>query len=196
MLNLKLKNTHKINNNQYISHNEFDIKTANINRIAIIGGSGSGKTTLADILSKELNIPAIHLDAINYNPNWVEIDKNKRDKIILSKANEDKWIIDGNYNKTLKERLQKADLIIWLDYSTLAHIKGICKRISKNYGKEKADIPGCKERINLKFIKYVISYNKKKRPEIMDLLKDISNEKLIVFNKQKDLNNWLNPFTK
>lgn len=60
------------------------------NRISIIGGSGTGKSTLTDILSKELNIPAIHIDAINYEPNWKKIDKIERDKIILSKINEKK----------------------------------------------------------------------------------------------------------
>ena len=68
-----------------------------VSRISIIGGSGSGKSTLANILSKKLDIPAVHLDAINYKDNWVEIDKTERDKIIEEKANEDKWIIDGNY---------------------------------------------------------------------------------------------------
>ena len=46
------------------------------NRISIVGGSGSGKSTLCNILSKELNLPAIHLDSLNYKPNWVELDKN------------------------------------------------------------------------------------------------------------------------
>ena len=56
------------------------------NRISIVGGSGSGKSTLCNILSKELNLPAIHLDAINYNANWIEIDKTQRDEIILNKS--------------------------------------------------------------------------------------------------------------
>jgi adenylate kinase family enzyme/predicted N-acetyltransferase YhbS len=170
----------------------FDILT---NRISIIGGSGSGKSTLADILSKELNIPAIHLDAINYNANWVEINKNERDTIISSKSNDEKWIIDGNYNKTLKERLEKADLIIWLDYSSFAHIKGVFKRIIKNYNKEKPEIPGCKERINFIFLKYVVTYNHRKRPQVMELLKNVPNDKLLIFRKQKDLNKWLKAFT-
>lgn len=166
-------------------------KDRQINRISIIGGSGSGKSTLANILSNALNIPTIHLDSINYKANWVQIDGNERDKIISSKANEDKWIIDGNYNKTLKERLNRADMIIWLDYSTFAHLKGVCKRIVKNYNKEKPDIPGCKERINYAFLKYVVTYNKKERPKVLDLLKDISDEKILIFKRQKDLNKWL-----
>ena len=34
-------------------------------------------------VNKELNIPAIHLDGINFNSSWTEIDKNKRTQIIL-----------------------------------------------------------------------------------------------------------------
>ena len=113
------------------------------NRISIVGGSGSGKSTLCNILSKELNLPAIHLDAINYEPNWVEIDKSERDKMISDKSNEDKWIIDGNYNKTLKERFNRADLIIWLDYSTFMHLKGVFKRYFQMRNSERPEIPGC-----------------------------------------------------
>ena len=165
------------------------------NRISIVGGSGSGKSTLCNILSKELNLPAIHLDAINYEPKWVEIDKAERDKIISDKSNEDKWIIDGNYNKTLKERFDKADLIIWLDYSTFMHLKGVFKRYFQMRNSERPEIPGCKERIDFTFIKYVATYNKKKRPIIADYLKDIPKDKVLIFKKQKDLNVWLKEFT-
>lgn len=165
------------------------------NRISIVGGSGSGKSTLCNILSKELNLPAVHLDAINFLPNWVEIDKIERDKIILAKSLEDKWVIDGNYSKTLKERLERADLIIWLDYSTFMLLKGVLKRIFKELHKERQEIPGCKERVNFKFLKYVITYNKTKRHLIFDNIRDIPNEKILVFKKQKDLNNWLKNFT-
>ena len=84
----------------------------NVSRISIIGGSGSGKSTLANILSKKLDIPAVHLDAINYKDNWVEIDKTERDKIIEEKANEDKWIIDGNY--WITQNLQEIIIYIIL----------------------------------------------------------------------------------
>lgn len=165
------------------------------NRISIVGGSGSGKSTLCDILSKELNLPAIHLDAINFNANWVEIDKTERDKIISTKSAEDKWIIDGNYNKTLKERFSKADLIIWLNYSTFMQLKGVLKRYFKTRNNERPEIPGCKERLNFEFIKYVITYNKKKRNVIAEYLKDIQQNKILIFKTQKQLNKWLKEFT-
>lgn len=161
------------------------------NRISIIGGSGSGKSTLATILSNKFGLPAIHLDSINFNSNWEEINKNTRDNIILEKSNEDKWIIDGNYLKTLPYRFDRADLIIWLDYSTLFLLINVLKRFIILHNKERIEIPGCKERFNLKFLKYVITYNKRKRPEILKLLNNVPKDKVLIFKSKKDLNKWL-----
>lgn len=161
------------------------------NRISIIGGSGSGKSTLATILSNKFGLPAIHLDSINFNSNWEEINKTTRDNIILEKANEDTWIIDGNYLNTLPYRFDRADLIIWLDYSTLFLLINVLKRFIILHNKERIEIPGCKERLNLKFLKYVITYNKKKRPEILKLLNNVPKDKVLIFKSRKDLNKWL-----
>lgn len=161
------------------------------NRISIIGGSGSGKSTLATILSNKFGLPAIHLDSINFNSNWKKINKTTRDNIILEKANEDTWIIDGNYLNTLPYRFDRADLIIWLDYSTLFLLINVLKRFIILHNKERIEIPGCKERLNLKFLKYVITYNKKKRPEILKLLNNVPKDKVLIFKSRKDLNKWL-----
>ena len=161
------------------------------NRISILGGSGSGKSTLCTILSKELGLPAIHLDAINFNPDWEEIDKQERDKIISAKSKEDKWIIDGNYKATLQKRLEAADLVIWLDYPTRTMIKGILKRYLSHPGKEKAEIPGCNEKMDFTFFFYTLNYRKNKRPFAANLVKQLDPSKVIIFNKQKDLNKWL-----
>lgn len=112
-----------------------------ISKISIIGGTGSGKTTLADNLGKQLELPVVHIDGINYFANWEERDKTERDKIIIEKANEDKWIIEGSYRSTLEYRIQRSDLIIFLRYSTFALLKGTLGRWIKNKGKEKAEIP-------------------------------------------------------
>ncbi len=103
----------------------------------------------------------------------------------------EKWIIDGTYKDTLKQRLEKSDLIIWLDYSTFAQIKGILKRFLKHPGQEKPEIPGCNERLNWEFFKYVLQYRKKKRYHVVNAIQNIDKNKVLIFTKQKDLNKWL-----
>lgn len=165
------------------------------NHISILGGSGSGKSILCNILSSILNIPAIHLYSFNYLPNWTKVDTEKRDSIILKKLHSPQWIIDGNYKNTLRTRLEKSDLIIWLDYSTIALLKGVLRRYIHLRHKERPEIPGCTEKLSLNFLKFVAGYKKNKRPIINENLQKIDNAKILIFKKQKDLNSWLKSFS-
>lgn len=162
-----------------------------VKRISIVGGPGTGKTTLAQQLSNILKIPAIHLDSVNFKPNWEKIPSEERDEKILERVKEDYWIIDGNYIGTLEERLERADLVIWLDYSTFNIIKGVLERTIRNFNKEKKELPGCKERIDWHFLKYMITFKKNKRKQIKEKITQKAKEKVIIFTKRKKLNEWL-----
>ena len=159
-------------------------------KISIIGGSGTGKTTLAENLSKELKLPVYHLDGIHHLENWKIRDKDERDKIILEKVAEQEWIIDGTYRSTLKQRLQNSDFIIYLDYSSIAQVKGALGRFIKNRGKEKREIPGCKEKMSLDFLLWVWNWRKDKREVVIESLKKVETEKVIIFKNRRQLNKW------
>lgn len=158
-------------------------------RISIIGGSGSGKSTLSKNLAKKYNLPVIHIDAINYDSNWVEKDKKRRDELILEIIKDERWIIDGTYTSTLHERLFASDLIIFLDYSTMALLYGVISRKIRLKGKEREEVRGCKDRLSFDFLKFVLTWRKKHRKAILEKLK-LYNEKILIFSKRKSLNNW------
>ena len=44
-------------------------------KIVIIGYSGSGKSTLAENLSRHYSIPKIHMDTLQFQPGWIDSDR-------------------------------------------------------------------------------------------------------------------------
>lgn len=159
-------------------------------KISVVGGPGTGKSTLVNNLGKELDLPIYHLDGIHHLENWQPRDKKERDKIILDIVGEPKWVIDGTYKSTIEKRFQKSDLIIFLDYSTIAKLKGIMSRHIKMRGKERPEIPGCKEKMDFTFIKQTLKWNKDKRKIIIEALEKNKDKEIIVFKKRKRLNKW------
>ena len=161
-----------------------------MNRISVIGGPGTGKSTLVNNIGKELNLPIYHIDAIHHLENWKVRDSEERDKIILEMINEEKWIIDGTYKSTLEARVKKSDMIIFLNYSTAARVKGVLSRYLKNKGKEKPEIPGCKEQMNWKFLKQVMKWEKGRIDLINETLEKNKDKNIIMFKHRRKLNKW------
>ena len=163
-----------------------------VKRISIVGGPGTGKTTLARNLGKELDLPICHIDAINHFENWERRNPEERNEMILAEMEKPKWIIDGTYKDTLEKRIDKSDVVIFLNYSRFARLRGIFSRYLKNKGKEKLDIPGCKEKMDWRFIKFTLNWNKLKSRLIEEVLNKYngSNKQIYIFKNRKQLNKW------
>ena len=88
-------------------------------KITIIGYSGAGKSTLAENLSRYYSIPKLHMDTLQFQPGWVDSDRDwmlKEMRDFLTEHSD--WVIDGNYSWCYyEERMKEADQIIFLNFS-------------------------------------------------------------------------------
>lgn len=161
-------------------------------RILIIGCSGAGKTTLALQLSEKLGLPLVHLDALYWRDNWQGISNEEFDRLLTEELRKQKWIIDGNYGRTLPLRLQHCDTVIYLDYSRLTCIFGIFKRVVRWYGKTRPDMgANCPEHVDFEFFKFVWTFNKKYRERYHKMLKESDNKKVIILKNRKQAEKFI-----
>jgi adenylate kinase family enzyme len=79
--------------------------------------------------------------------------------------------MDGNFGGTLPQRIKRAVAIVLLDISRWICLWRVAKRILKYRGRHRPDMaPGCQERFDLEFIKWIWTYPAKSRPAKLALL--------------------------
>jgi len=89
---------------------------ASIHRIAVVGTTGSGKSTMAETIAQRLNIPHYELDAISWEPNWVEAPREETRQRVEVFTRMDAWVTDGNYSFCRDIIWSRLQAVIWLDY--------------------------------------------------------------------------------
>lgn len=161
-------------------------------RILIIGCSGAGKSTLARQLGEKLNLPVVHLDKIFWKPGWVEATAEEFDAKLTVELEKPRWIIDGNFNRTLPLRIEKCDTIIYLDFRRFPCLWGVIKRNLTNRGKVRPDMgEGCPEKIDLEFLIWIWNYNRNKRENNYRLLNQATHAKTIVLKNRRAVKQFL-----
>lgn len=161
-------------------------------RIVIIGCGGAGKSTLARQLGEKLGIPVVHLDKLFWRPGWVQVSREEFDELHRAELAKEKWIMDGNFDRTMEERVARCDTVIYLDFSRLACVMGVLKRVLTTYGKVRPDMgEGCPERIDFEFLKWVWDFNKNKREKNYKLLNEAEHAEAIVLKNRRAVKRFL-----
>ena len=161
-------------------------------RIIIIGCGGSGKSTLARKLGELAGLPVVHLDQIFWKPGWVSISQEEFDVLHREAIGKERWIVDGNFDRTLPERISRCDTVIYLDFRRFACLMGVLKRIATTYGKVRPDMgAGCPERLDGEFLRWVWNFNKNKREKNYRLLKDAHHAEIIILKNRRAVNQFL-----
>ena len=135
-------------------------RTDNMHRVLVIGPCGAGKSTLAVELGQKLALPVFHMDQLNWQPGWVESSKDEIRAKLQEITAADHWLIDGTYGGTLRERLERADTVVYLDYPISLCIWRLLRRIWTYRGLTRPDMTeGCPERFDLEFLIYLMRWD-------------------------------------
>ncbi|WP_176037521.1 DNA topology modulation protein FlaR [Brucella tritici] len=133
-------------------------------RIMIIGGAGSGKSSLARALGEVTGLPVVHIDTLYWQPGWTMRSRDEIGRLTKEAANQDRWIFEGNHSETMNYRALRADMLIFLDISTMRRLWRVLKRTVIHYGRSRPDMAeGCVERFDWDFLKWVAGYRKNGR---------------------------------
>lgn len=157
-----------------------------MDRVIVIGCSGSGKSTLSQKLHNILQLPIIHLDRYYWQANWQATDQEAWDQKVTDFALTDRWIIDGNYSRTLDIRIERADVIVFLDMPRWLCMYRIVKRRIQYHGRTRPDLnKDCPEKLDIAFIKWVWNYKKRNRVRTLEKLEQVKNHKKVMIIRNK-----------
>ena len=150
-------------------------------KILVIGSGGAGKSTFSARLGASLGLPVVHLDACYWSAGWVERDKEEWRQIVGRLADEDAWIMDGNYGGTMDIRLAACDTVIFLDMPRFLCLWRILRRRLRFHGQTRPDMAeGCDEHLTWEFIRWVWNYPAARRPQILARLSALRDEKHVI----------------
>jgi adenylate kinase family enzyme len=152
-----------------------------VERILVIGCSGSGKSTLARRLSRELALPLTCLDRLFWQPGWRASPESEFTARVAQAVSGPRWVIDGNYTRTLPLRLARADCVIWLDVPRAACLARVLWRWARHASPRltgrtalpRADMaPGCPEKLDMEFLQWIWNFRAAHHARTLALLTD------------------------
>ena len=163
-------------------------------KIAVMGYSGSGKSTLAKALGKKHGCEVLHLDTVQFLPNWVIRPRDEAKAQVRSFLDSHTdWVIDGNYSKWYREeRVESADMVVLMLFPRFVSLWRCYRRYRKYRNTTREDMAqGCNEKLDWEFITWILwkGRTKKARQYYRELSKR-QDKHIVVLKSQRDIDSF------
>ncbi len=159
-----------------------------LKKILVIGCPGAGKSTFARKLRDVTGLPLFYLDMLWHKPDRTNISGEEFDEKLNDILGKDKWIIDGNYQRTLEVRMKACDTVFFLDFPLEVCLAGAKARI----GKEREDMPWVETELDEEFRQWIVDFSRDQLPAIYELLEKYQdNREIIVFQSRDEADAYL-----
>ena len=165
-------------------------------KIAVLGYSGSGKSTLARELGELYGVPVLHLDTVQFLPDWKIRPQDEQLEIVRRFMDENGgWVIDGNYSNLLQERrLEEADRVVMLLFNRFASLRRVVRRYRTYRGKNRPDMAeGCGEKLDAEFLWWILWRGRtREKRSGFERKRKLCGDKCAVLKNQRQIDRWLN----
>lgn len=170
-----------------------------ISRIVVIGTSCSGKSTLAKAIAERLGVKHVELDALHWEPNWVEASREEtRRRADLALGADESWVVDGNYGYTRDIVWARAQMVVWLDYPFLLVLSRAVRRTLRRMYRQEILWSGNREKWSKLFSKdsiilWVIQTHHRRARQYPELLRrpEYQHLKVVHLRSQRERDEWL-----
>lgn len=153
-----------------------------------MGCPGSGKSTFARQLRDITGLPLHYLDMIWHLPDRTTVPEEVFDRRLLELAAGERWIIDGNYRRTIELRLRACDAVFLFDLPAEDCLAGAMARV----GRRREDMPWVEEALDDEFRQWILDFPQDQLPVIYEHLSRYGEgREITVFRSRREAETYL-----
>ena len=157
-------------------------------RVLVIGSSGAGKSTFARRLRDATGLPLYYLDMLWHKPDRTTVSKEEFDAQLGELLKQDRWILDGNFQRTLEIRLEACDTVFLLDYPLDVCLSSVENRV----GQKREDMPWIETEFDPEFKEWIEEFPKTHLPQIYQLLERFRDRReIVIFHSREEADCYL-----
>ena len=158
-------------------------------KVLVIGCPGAGKSTFARRLRDRTGLPLYYLDRLWHKADRTHITREEFDRVLAEWLARPAWILDGDYSRTLPQRLEACDTVFFLDFPLEVCLAGVENR----RGAQRPDMPWVEEELDAEFLQYILDFGQAQMPAIRAMLEPYRGRRqILTFRSRAGADAWLN----